>query len=268
VATDYQGLGTPGGHPWMMVRPEAYSLLDSVRVALKTFSELSNSIVIVGQSQGAHAAVSAALLSREYYPELHLKGTVATGVPGGSPFTPKTKAAQIPVPPRAAGPFLPEFFLMESLTYKMIDPGFNLSDFLSDAAIPALKMTTTACLLEATQAGQQVHLTVTNEFKKSRDQIEVKTSPYQQYPRPRFAKPVFVGTGLADTTVFPEGQYNFVMAACAEGSNVEAHYYPGQDHLGTPNAALVDSIPFVKRLFAGQSISGNCSSVQAPHSGT
>jgi hypothetical protein len=123
-------------------------------------------------------------------------------------------------------------------------------------------------LVEAAQTSQQSHLTVDNEFKQSRDQIEVKTGPYQQYPRPKFAKPVFVGTGLADTTVSPESQYNFVMAACAEGSNVEAHYYPGQDHLGTPNTALVDSVPFVKKLFAGQSINGNCSSVQAPHSGT
>jgi hypothetical protein len=31
VASDYQGLGTPGGHPYLTTRPEAYSVLDSVR---------------------------------------------------------------------------------------------------------------------------------------------------------------------------------------------------------------------------------------------
>jgi Secretory lipase len=31
VASDYQGLGTPGGHPCLTTRPEAYSVLDSVR---------------------------------------------------------------------------------------------------------------------------------------------------------------------------------------------------------------------------------------------
>ena len=31
VATDYQGLGTPGVHPYLLWRPEGYSVLDSVR---------------------------------------------------------------------------------------------------------------------------------------------------------------------------------------------------------------------------------------------
>ena len=73
VATDYQGLGTPGGHPWLAGRPEAYGVLDSVRAALKAFPELSNSVVIIGQSQGAHAALSASLLATAYAPAVHLK---------------------------------------------------------------------------------------------------------------------------------------------------------------------------------------------------
>jgi hypothetical protein len=31
VASDYQGLGTGGGHPYLIARPEASSVLDSVR---------------------------------------------------------------------------------------------------------------------------------------------------------------------------------------------------------------------------------------------
>jgi len=34
VATDYQGLGTAGAHPYLLYRPEAYSLLDSARAVL------------------------------------------------------------------------------------------------------------------------------------------------------------------------------------------------------------------------------------------
>jgi hypothetical protein len=75
---------------------------------------------------------------------------------------------------------------------------------------------------------------------------------------------VFFGSGLADTTVFPEAPYNFVVAPVVSVPRVEAHFYPGQDHSGTVNASLVDSVPFVKKAFAGQSIAGNCSSVQPP----
>src|SRR5262249_22027525 len=31
VASDYQGLGTPGGHPYLATKPEAYSVLDAIR---------------------------------------------------------------------------------------------------------------------------------------------------------------------------------------------------------------------------------------------
>ena len=45
---DDQGLGTPGRHPWMAVRPEGWSVLGSVRPALTAFPELANAVVIVG----------------------------------------------------------------------------------------------------------------------------------------------------------------------------------------------------------------------------
>src|SRR5579862_512473 len=266
VATDYQGLGTPGGHPYLTVRPEAYSVLDSVRAALKSFPELSNSVVIVGQSQGAHAAVSASLLSTEYAPDVHLKGTVATGVPGGTPpFGPVTKAPQIAVPPRVGGDF-PALNLLSLLADHIINSSLNPSDYLADVARPAFEVARTACMEDLRKAAKQGGLTVENEFNKSRDAAGLKTAPFKQYPSRGFEHPVFIGTGLADMSVFPEGQYNLVIATCYAGSSVEAHYYPGKDHSGTLNTSLVDSVPFVRKAFADQSIAGNCSSVQPPPS--
>ena len=262
VATDYQGLGTPGGHPWNTVRPEAYSVLDSVRTAIGAFPELSNSVVIVGQSQGAHAAISASLLATSYAPDVHLKGTVATGVPGDPPFAPETKAPKIPTPPHVGGDFA-AFGLMNLLTYHILEPSLNPSDYLTDAARPVFELLRTGCS-EVLQASRKAGLTVDNEFKKSLAAVAANAAPYKQYPTPKFVHPVFIGSGLADTTVFPEAQYNFVEAACYAGSRIEAHYYPGKDHGGTVNASLVDSVPFVKKVFANQSIVGNCDSIQPP----
>ena len=93
VATDYQGLGTPGPHPYHVAKAEGWSVLDSVRAALKAFPQLSRSVVIVGQSQGAHAALSASLLAKDYAPGIKLLGTVATGVSIYAPFEPPTESA-------------------------------------------------------------------------------------------------------------------------------------------------------------------------------
>ena len=245
------------------MRPEAYSVIDSVRAALKAFPELSNSVVIVGQSQGAHGALSASLLAAEYAPDVHLKGTVATGVSGRPPYPPETEAPQIPIPPAVGGDF-PAFNLLNLLAYRIIEPSLNTEDYLSDVAKPVFELAKTACSTDVEQAAPRANLTVDNEFKKSVDEAAAKAAPYRQLPSPKFAHPVFIGTGLADTTAFPEGQYNFVVAACYVGSKVEAHYYPGKDHNGTVNASLVDSVPFVKKVFADQSIPGNCSSVRPP----
>ncbi len=82
VATDYQGLGTPGPHPYLATRPEAYSVLDSVRATLRAFpTQLANRIVLAGFSQGAGAAFASAGLSQQYAPELGVKGAVVIGVP-------------------------------------------------------------------------------------------------------------------------------------------------------------------------------------------
>ena len=80
VATDYQGLGTPGGHPYLAAKPEAYGVLDSVR-AVKGRDQIGDVVLIVGQSQGAGAAFASAALAPSYAPDVKLRGTVATGLP-------------------------------------------------------------------------------------------------------------------------------------------------------------------------------------------
>jgi len=268
VATDYQGLGTPGPHPWHVTKAEGWSVLDNVRAALKAFPELANSVVIVGQSQGAHAALSATLLAKEYAPDIKLRGTVATGVSIYSPFAPPTKAPQVAVPQHTGGGLNGVTPLLNLYTLMVLDPAFNASEYVSDAAKPVFDLARTACLTDLEQEADRNHVTAENVLKKSPDEAAARAASYERYPTPRFAQPVFIGSGLADVTAFAEGQYNFVMAACYAGSTVEAHYYPSKDHGGTVNASLVDSVPFVKKLFAGQSIAGNCSSVKPPRAGS
>ncbi len=266
AATDYGGLGTPGPHLHWIVRSEAYSVIDSVRSAQHAFPQLSNSVVIVGQSQGGHAAISAALLIRGYAPAVGLKGTVATGVPGIWPVMPETKAPQVKMPPRTGGSLNAALTVLDLSLFLALDPAFNPSDYLSERARPVFEASRTGCLTDLAAAADKNGLTVENALRKNPEAASAKASPLVKYPPLKFAQPIFFGAGLADVTAFPEGQYNVVMAACYAGSNVEQHYYPGKDHSGTVMASLVDSIPFVKKLLAGQRIDGNCRSVKPPSS--
>lgn len=79
AATDYEGLGTPGLHPYLVAESEGRSVLDSVRAAreLAGTDMTSPRFVTIGHSQGGHAALAAAERVRTWAPELELVGTAA-----------------------------------------------------------------------------------------------------------------------------------------------------------------------------------------------
>jgi len=242
VASDYQGLGTPGGHPWMAVRPAGWSVLDSVRSALTAFPELANSIVIVGQSQGAHAALSAAGLAPAYAPTLRIRGTVATGVAGGPQYSASRRTST--------------FLYLILHKFQTLDPAFQPSDYLTEAGRRGFAAMASTCVRPGPTVPLEDVLKVWPDH--------AKVAAVEDWPTLRFSHPVFVGTGLADAAALPDFQYGTAAAACRAGSIVETHYYPGQDHGGAVNASLVDSVPFVRKMFAGQPVAGNCATLKPP----
>ena len=65
VATDYEGLGTPGLHPYFVGESEGRAVLDAA-LAGRTFigPDQDDTVVLAGHSQGGHAALFAAELAR------------------------------------------------------------------------------------------------------------------------------------------------------------------------------------------------------------
>ena len=84
AVTDYEGLGTPGQHTYMVGPNMGHAVLDVLRAATR----LSGSglaadapMAVWGYSQGGAASGWAAQLAASYAPELHLVGVAAGGVP-------------------------------------------------------------------------------------------------------------------------------------------------------------------------------------------
>jgi pimeloyl-ACP methyl ester carboxylesterase len=83
VATDYEGLGTPGPHPFFVGQSEGRSVLDGARAArLVPDSGAGDRLAFLGHSQGGHAVLWAAELAPTYAPELETVGTVAAAPVG------------------------------------------------------------------------------------------------------------------------------------------------------------------------------------------
>jgi alpha-beta hydrolase superfamily lysophospholipase len=81
AATDYQGLGTQGPHPFLVGESEGRAVLDMVRATKVLLGQdAGRQVALWGHSQGGQAVLFAASLAPSYAPELHIDA-VATAAP-------------------------------------------------------------------------------------------------------------------------------------------------------------------------------------------
>ena len=254
VATDYQGLGTDGPHPYLHTRAQAYSVLDAVRAAL-SLPGVANKVVLVGQSQGGGAAFGTAGIAPAYAPDVKLLGTVATGTPYLGLRPPENPTPSDKVSPQMA------YSMYATVTAKLVQPDFDPASVFLPAAMPSLAASGETCVgamfnrLTAEQRSER------NSFQPGGiTRLFTAIGPVTGYATLKLAQPVFMGIGGADIDVPTAMQQKLAQDACKAGAPVQAQVYPGLDHSGAVNGSLKDSMPFVRSLLAGQPVKSNCGS--------
>ena len=253
VATDYQGLGTPGPHPYLAVRPAAFSVLDSIRAVLKAFPTVANRVVVIGQSQGGGATFATAGIAPSYAPDIDIRGSVATGVPFLGPAMLQPR----PTPPDVADPTV-TYSLYLGIMIQQHDPSEADDQLVTARALPLLRKARTLCVGPLFYAVGRAGLNRGNALTPAYPKALAAVLPELEFATVKLTQPLFVGTGAQDHDVSPAGQLALVRNACAEGSTVEAHLYTGLGHGQTMNASQKDSLPFVRKLLAGQPIKSIC----------
>ncbi len=97
ATTDYEGLGTPGRHPYLVGESEGRGVVDVVRAAGQLpAAERGPTTLIGGYSQGGHGALWAGQVAPEWTPELDVVGTFA-GAPATELDVILAAAPQLPV---------------------------------------------------------------------------------------------------------------------------------------------------------------------------
>ncbi|MGB5723843.1 MAG: alpha/beta fold hydrolase [Parasphingorhabdus sp.] len=255
VASDYQGLGTAGTHPYLATRPEAYSNLDIIRAVQSADFPLSNKVVLFGQSQGAGAAVATAVYASDYAPDVDIVGVVATGVPYFSPEA--LVALQESRPPDRVDPMLGYNMLALSLV-QQINPDFKLADYVSEDVLPIAKSVQNTCHTDIKDRVIAENLTYNRVFKKSPTEHLMTAFSKMGYPSLKLPVPAFIGTGGKDKDTPPRMQAALVKEACKAGSVIVSKLYPDLDHRGVVPESTGDTLPFVQLVFAGEKVQGNC----------
>lgn len=245
VQTDYEGLGTPGGHPYLNGISESNTVVDIVRAGRQLDRRIGRDWIAMGHSQGAQAALFAAQFGNERAPELHLRGAVPIA-PGGSgiaQLVPYIASGQPGA--EAAEAFLPIILLGAQAADPAIDP----AALLSDAALPSLTAARTGCLAQLRAVTPVPGPAV---FRAGADVGPLNAYLAQQDPNttdPKVA--TFIAQGTADTLVSKPATDALVANLCSKGARIDYKVYPGQDHRGSVGASLADAEQFVDTVIAG-----------------
>lgn len=254
VATDYQGLGTPGPHPYMAVRPGAYGVLDSIRAAQRAFPAIGKKVLLAGYSQGASSVFGAAVLQPAYAPELDIRGTITTGIGYITPDAAKTMRDDTA---NQAGYTL-IYPLYIALLAQQTDPAPKATDMFTDKALPLFEMTRRACVWQMVLEVLSSHLTRAESLKPGYDAALAANIHLLAYPSLKSPHPVFMGIGELDSDAPSRLQLALAKDACAAGTTVEAHLYAGMTHDAAVTTSLPAAMQFADKVLASKPVASVC----------
>jgi pimeloyl-ACP methyl ester carboxylesterase len=242
--TDYEGLGTPGAHPYLIGTSEGRSVLDIARAARVIDPRISDRVIIAGHSQGGHAALWAAAIAPKYTPDLIVKGTVAYAP--ASQLGEQTNLLNVLTAPNPLSALVATILRGVQVGYPMINAGATLSP----RAAALYPLTLTQCLGQLSSASEFGGIAPADLAKPYADLSPITAALDKNDPsRRKIPTAVLVEQGLADTTVFPAITASTVMKLKALGDKVIEHTYAGVDHGGIVPAARTDAAAWIaKRL--------------------
>jgi fermentation-respiration switch protein FrsA (DUF1100 family) len=225
VRTDYEGLGTPGPHPYLIGTSAGRSVIDMVRAARKLDDRIGKRVVFAGHSQGGHAVLFAGALARKWAPELKVRGTLALA-PASHLGEQGALLRALTSPSGISG--------LAAMIVHGIDvanPSLGVQNLLSDRAKALYPQLEERCLGALSQPDSFGGVAPADLFRPDADVAPIVAALNRDDDPEglRVRGPVLIEQGLADTTVLP----NFTNSLASElKGDVTYKTYPGVDHAG------------------------------------
>lgn len=249
VATDYEGLGTPGRHPYIVGESEGRGVLDIVRAARQLPSEtLSARTLIWGHSQGGHAALFAGQLAATWAPDLTLLGVVA----GAPPSQLTTVADSISTSPYRG------YLFMVAAGLAAANPSLNLDDVLTERGRQILPVVDTGCNSEVFKAFSADPLEALIKRDGFRSGPWAAALQANEPGKVRIPAPVLILHGDRDEQIPVATSASLLSRMCAAKTQTRRVVYPGQDHTGAAITSLFDVISFASDRLAGKAAKSSC----------
>ena len=247
VATDYQGLGTDGMHPYLVGASEARGAIDIVRAArfMEAKTGASNRYLAFGHSQGGQSALFAGQIASTYASDLQLLG-IAAAAPAGllvSLFQADKDTA--------AGAVLGSYAVVSWSSVF----GYDESTVVKPSLSERVHALTEKCVVGGSRLND-VEIGINDLVLKGRmwaadpatttpwsEQFAINTAAQTSIP-----VPVLITQGTADKIITPSATVELTALYVSQGTNVREQTLEGVDHMKAGKASVPYVVPFFKSL--------------------
>ena len=254
AAADYQGLGSPGVHPYLDAKTAGFNVVDSVRALRRVSREVSGRWAAIGGSQGGAAVWAANEQAARYAPELYLVGTVSQ-VPAADQSDLAAAAVAGTLNDEQKAMYIALLHGLERTR-----PGFPIDDYrrglvrekwqvLNACAGPLAEER--AALLNSSQI-PAADLTPATPCAQRR---LAKILAEMALPQGPASAPMLVIYTGRDEFIPPEATRGALARACALGDLITIVYQPDKTH-GDVDPA--NSVEWIGQRFSGIPASSNC----------
>lgn len=266
AVSDYEGLGTPGDHTYVVGRALGHSVLDAVRAATR-LSDANLSITarigLLGYSEGGAATLWAATLRPSYAPELNVRAAAAGGVPADLPAVANHNDGNLfsGIQLYAAAGYARAYGLPLEDVYDPSNTFIVKNNVLNGAGHAALRTARNDCLAE---------ISVTLAFTRRRNftdgGVDLVTQPgwAQRFAENKLGTtftglpPLHLFHGINDQAV-PFTQAKALRTTyCQNGVNVDWRQYSFAEHGLGLTFGITSAIQFLQARFDNGPIVNNC----------
>jgi hypothetical protein len=256
VATDYVGLGTGGGHAYLVGDDAARAVLDAVRAArrLPGFA-LDNRVVVWGHSQGGNSALWTGIRAPDYAGDVNVLGVAALAPASDLP-------ALVAAGKSTMFGKITSAYLLRA--YAAVYPDVDAGAYTHARARLLVADLASRCvggwetLLSALETAL---LPDDGPFARDPTRGTLGERLLQNTPRAPIATPVLLAQGQTDDLVLPAIQQGYVAARCDAGQAIDFRLYAGRDHLSlvAPDSPLTaELLAWTADRLAGQPATPNC----------
>jgi pimeloyl-ACP methyl ester carboxylesterase len=249
VASDYQGLGTPGGSAYLNGPGQAKSSLDALRAAQNIpDANAGTTFATYGFSQGGQTSLWIAHLGAEYAPEFELIGAIGIGAASRHV---DLSFVDIDIPENSG------YFIGRMAGLQVGNPELRLTDIITPAGLEMLTYLSYGCFDMWGKAAAMTEPFAIPEALEPGQPWRTMLEENDAFLPIDSSIDLLLLHGDADVDVPIEVSNGLIEDICAQDGSLEYHEFPNVDHRGSV-ALAIEIIPdWIDARFQGKAIANN-----------